>query len=78
MDKKSTYGMFIFILALIIVLVVLIAGVVNEAKIAMKVEPVTEKQLNCEHEFAVTSQFDFWTRSYRTISKCIKCGFEVK
>ena len=31
---------------------------------------------NCEHEYVTTSEYDFWLRSYRTYSKCTKCGEE--
>lgn len=40
-------------------------------------ETITEPAPVCEHEFVVTSDYDFWLRSYKTFSKCIKCGLEV-
>ena len=31
---------------------------------------------NCNHEYITTSEYDFWRQSYRTFSKCTKCGEE--
>lgn len=30
--------------------------------------------IQCEHEFVITSKYNWLLRSYKTISKCIKCG----
>lgn len=32
----------------------------------------------CQHEWVVTSKYDFIWQSYKTISKCSKCGKEVE
>lgn len=32
----------------------------------------------CQHEWVVTSKYDFILQSYKTISKCSKCGKEVE
>ena len=32
---------------------------------------------SCEHEFVVSSKFNFWIKSYKTVSICQKCGLEV-
>ena len=37
-------------------------------------KPVVE----CEHDWVVTSKYSFWTESYKTISKCSKCGKVVE
>ena len=28
----------------------------------------------CEHEFVITSQYNWFLKAYKTVSKCIKCG----
>lgn len=39
-----------------------------------KTETASTKIENCEHDFVITSKYDFWRSSYKTISKCAKCG----
>lgn len=34
----------------------------------------TNEQIECEHEWVVTSEYNFWLNKYKTISKCSKCG----
>ena len=34
----------------------------------------TKQVKECEHDWVVTSKYNFWTESYKTISKCSKCG----
>ena len=36
-----------------------------------------EGDINCEHEFVVSSKYILLRGQYETISKCIKCGKEV-
>ena len=43
----------------------------NENKTTQKIHE------NCKHDWVVTSKYDFLTSSYKTISKCSKCGKEV-
>lgn len=38
----------------------------------------TNAQVNCEHDWVITSEYSFWFNSYRTVSKCSKCGKVVK
>lgn len=35
-------------------------------------------QAECEHDWVVTSKYDFIWRQFRTISKCSKCGKEIE
>lgn len=35
-------------------------------------------QEECQHDWTITSEYSFWTDSYRTISKCSKCGKVIK
>lgn len=46
------------------------------------VETVTVEQeqvepVQCEHEFVTTSKYMWLRQSYKTISKCTKCGEEI-
>ena len=43
-------------------------------------QPVEEPMIgieSCEHDWVITSKYDFWRQSYKTISKCSKCGEEI-
>ena len=35
-----------------------------------------EQSSNCDHEYITTSEYIWWLGSYRTFSKCVKCGEE--
>lgn len=39
-----------------------------------KTETASTKIENCEHDFVITSKYDFLRSSYKTVSKCTKCG----
>ena len=57
----------------IFVAVVFIVGVfIYELENTTNVEDV-----NCEHEYVVTSKYNFLSAKYKTISKCTKCGYEI-
>ena len=32
---------------------------------------------DCDHDYVTTSRYDFIRQSYKTYSKCTKCGHEV-
>jgi len=32
---------------------------------------------NCEHDYVITSKYDWLFEQYKTISKCTKCGKEI-
>lgn len=34
----------------------------------------TIEHKECKHDWVVTSKYSFWTDTYKTISKCSKCG----
>ncbi len=74
----------ITLVALVVVLIVLIILTgVGIAIITSEVlnEPINgndaEKQEYCQHEYVITSKWDWIRESYKTISKCSKCGKEV-
>ena len=67
-------GLMIMALAFAVVIIFLFAlsfsaGKVEESNAAN----ITE----CDHEFVITSKYDWWRQSYKTISKCAKCGEEI-
>ena len=35
------------------------------------------ENINCEHEYVVSSKYDWLFEQYKTISKCAKCGYEI-
>ncbi len=75
MDKSN-----FIILCILIVLVVILGGaMILMSGAALKelntrMDYTEQIQLGCHHEFAITSEYDFIMGSYRTISKCVKCG----
>ena len=65
------------IILLVIMIIIFIAAMFNMS-INESVAPVTNDVTTpCNHEFIVTSEYDWWWRSYRTFSKCVKCGLEM-
>lgn len=35
-------------------------------------------QEDCQHDWVITSKYDYFRECYKTISKCSKCGKEVE
>lgn len=69
----------IMVLLLIASLSILILVRANEfTKTEKEGKQETNAQVNCEHDWVVTSQYSFWFNCYRTVSKCSKCGKVVK
>ena len=66
--KDLTYAITTIICFTIVLVSIAIAINTN------KTETASTKIENCEHDFVVTSKYDFWRSSYKTISKCTKCG----
>lgn len=48
------------------ILILMIVGLVGCT------EKVTETP--CDHDWVITSKWDWWRNSYKTVSKCSKCG----
>lgn len=63
----------------LIVLGIITAGFVkSSSNMNLENQQVTNsKQENCNHEWVMTSKYDFLRECYKTISKCSKCGKEV-
>lgn len=68
MKDLTTYAITTIICFTIVLVSIVIAINTN------KTETASTKIENCEHDFAITSKYDFWRSSYKTISKCTKCG----
>ena len=69
----------IMVLLLIASLSILILVRVNEfTKTEKEGKQETNAQVNCEHDWVITSEYSFWFNCYRTVSKCSKCGKVVK
>lgn len=41
-------------------------------------EMVSQEREECNHDWVITSKYNFWVDAYKTISKCSKCGKEVE
>lgn len=66
--KGLTYAITTIICFTIVLVSIVIAINTN------KTETASTKIENCEHDFVITSKYDFWGNSYKIISKCTKCG----
>lgn len=67
MKDLTTYAIIIMICFTIVLASIVIAINTNKTEIE-----------NCEHDFVITSKYVFWRNSYKTISKCTKCGKVVE
>lgn len=62
------------VIILILVLIVLCGCTeVNENTTEERKIEVVE----CEHDWVITSKYDWFFSQYKTISKCSKCGTEI-
>lgn len=68
MKDLTTYAITTMICFTIVLASIVIAVNTN------KTETINTEIENCEHDFVITSKYDFWRNSYKTISKCTKCG----
>lgn len=72
MKDLTTYA-----ITTIICLTIVLASIVITIN-TNKAETVNTEIENCEHDFVITSKYDFRRSSYKTISKCTKCGKVVE
>lgn len=84
--KKMSNNKGITLIALVVTIIVLLIltgisiGFVTDFFIegqAIKDANTLKQQENCQHDWVITSKYDFILESYRTITKCSKCGKEV-
>lgn len=77
-DKATTLvSLVITIIVLVIITGVGIAIIVCQKPNENIDGNVIENQKHCQHEYVITSKWDWLRDSYKTISKCSKCGKEV-
>lgn len=74
MSKSTILKVFISIISLIIAVILLIY---ISDKIIINTNEIPKVQQECEHDWVVTSEYNFIFNSYKTISKCSKCGKKV-
>lgn len=70
MDKLAI-KLIIFAMVLMVSLVIILTVV------AIEDAPELVGEIECEHEFVTTSRYNLLLGSYKTYSKCIKCGKEI-
>ena len=68
MNKGLTMIELLIYTALVLIVGVLIYGLDNATNV---------EDINCEHEYVVSSRYDWLFEQYKTISKCTKCGYEI-
>jgi uncharacterized lipoprotein YajG len=66
---------------MIIVSVFVLTGCTDTNNTENKTENTTKtvttqdnKPKTCQHDWVITSRYSFFTNSYKTVSKCSKCG----
>lgn len=64
---------FITIAFLVMIGVVLLALIISGPTDSTE---QTVETIHCEHEYITTSEYNWFLGSYRTFSKCTKCGEE--
>lgn len=75
MRKVSISSIVITIMTTIILLTIF--GTMIYYQNSEKHKNIVSNMENCEHDWVVTSKYDFFRESYKTITKCSKCGKEV-
>lgn len=79
MKNKGTslVSLIITIIIMLIIMSIMIVILVKE-KNEYNTNNLKAEQINCEHDWVTTSKYDWLRESYKTISKCSKCGKEVE
>lgn len=81
MEKNIGIGLVSLIITIVVILILtfvtlLIITGIKEIKTNTNINKITI-QNGCEHEFVITSRYNIFLQSYKTFSKCVKCGLEV-
>lgn len=74
MIKRLTPSL-VIIIAIVILLTIF--GIVVSYLNSEEHQNILNTMQNCEHDWVITSKYDFFRESYKTITKCSKCGKEV-
>ena len=85
LDEKQKGITLVSLIVTIIVLVIL-AGIsvgilLGSTDISQHQNSIIQRQKeqeDCEHDWVITSKYDYFRECYKTISKCSKCGKEVE
>ena len=79
MNNKK--GITLVVLIVTIIVMIIIASVAIVGCMDIKIENIDtqtqEINHNCEHEWVITSEYDYMFGAFRTISKCAKCGSKI-
>lgn len=75
MHKVSISSIVITVITIIILLTIF--GTMIYYQNSEEYQDVVNTMQNCEHKWVITSKYDFFRKSYKTITKCSKCGKEV-
>lgn len=75
MRKVSISSIVITIITILIILATF--GTIIHYQNSEEHKNIVSNMENCEHDWVVTSKYDFFRESYKTITKCSKCGKEV-
>ena len=79
---KREKGITLVALIVTIIVLLILAGISIEMIMNTNLNEysnsIIQQEENCQHEYVITSKWDYFKDCYKTISKCSKCGKEVE
>lgn len=79
---KREKGITLVALIVTIIVLLILAGISIEMIMNTNINEysnsIIQQEENCQHEYVITSKWDYFKDCYKTISKCSKCGKEVE
>lgn len=79
---KREKGITLVALIVTIIVLLILAGISIEMIMNTNINEysnsIIQQEENCQHEWVITSKYDYFRECYKTISKCSKCGKEVE
>ena len=71
MNNKYWHIDLIFLLVVVVLSAILVIGLDTESKKEQSVK------VDCQHEWVVTSRYNWFLNGYKTYSVCSKCGGKI-
>ena len=78
MNDITIMDIVFYIIVVVIVALVTCGLATLEKEQSLENEKWLQVVEECQHDYAITSKYNFLVGRYKTISKCTKCGYEVE
>lgn len=79
---KREKGITLVALIVTIIVLLILAGIsismITNTNLNEYSNSIIQQEENCQHDYVITSKWDYFKDCYKTISKCSKCGKEVE